>query len=232
MDIFTYELELALQSDDCALCFVADIDQRRWMETFVREGYRDAGVISQLAASRGFCPAHAELFRSTVEARGATPVLSAVCTPIVAQETQFVRDALEKRGMPGRRQRRSHSGKCPACLEAAASADRKIHFLCEALAESAFRQRYARSGGLCARHLRETTERAARHHPAALMFLLHDSERRLGLLEHDLSEYERKRDHRYINDPRGSEQDAPWRALRYLGGTAAIVVGGTNPTQQ
>jgi hypothetical protein len=49
-------------------------------------------------------------------------------------------------------------------------------------------------------------------------FLLTDGRRRLEALRAELAEFDRKRDHRHRDEPRGHEQLAPTEAIRrYVG---------------
>ncbi len=219
MDIFTLELEAVLAEAGCPLCRADGIDQRHWMQTFIREGHRDTGVRRRFLASGGFCAAHADLFLEMARGQEKLVVIGLVYRSLVEENLSRLQ-ALTK----PRRGRRSKSplwqGTCPACLERERSAERKSYFFCEVLVGGASRERYARSNGLCAGHLATVLEQAAeRKMPRVYEFLLNDWIERLTLLRSGLSEFDRKRDYRFKHEPRGEEQQAPIEALRRYSGS-------------
>ena len=235
MDIFTFELETALAAEGCPLCRVEALDEQRWMETFVREGHRDAGVRRRFVASRGFCPPHAGLFLEIARKCEALPVVSAAYVRLIDEDLARLQGITRRvRGSRWRMVRaRRQPGGCPACRARERSAERKRFFFCEALADVSFRSRYAASSGLCALHFSGAIKEASRHYPAVTELLLDDWLRRLTALRSGLSEFERKRDHRYRHEPRGREQQAPIEALRHYAGTTwppmALPIRGDTP---
>jgi hypothetical protein len=219
VDIFSYELHEALLAPGCPLCTAEEIDERRWMETFVREAYNDAEVRKRFGAARGFCHAHAARFLSVAQARSAVAIVSAVYRGLVEEDLATIK-ALKANGVPRRRVRgRRPVGQCPACEVHERSAERKLYFFCEALADYQFRRAYSASGGLCSPHFSAALEEAARRYPGVYKLLLDDWLARLTTLSASLSEFERKRDHRYAHEPRGNEQWAPRQALFHYAGT-------------
>jgi hypothetical protein len=218
VDIYTFELEAALAQAGCPLCRVDDIDQRRWMQTFIREGHHDAGVIRRFLASGGFCPSHAELFSAMALERDAVVVVGIVYRTLVHEDLHRLGSLRADTYRRRRRRRRRHRGVCPACSERERSAENKSYFFCDALADGAFRRRYATSGGLCARHFVTVLEQAAERKLPAYEFLLDDWITRLASLQAGLAEYHSKRDYRYAQEPRGEEQQAPIAALRHYAG--------------
>lgn len=224
MDIFTLELETALAEAGCPLCRVDYIDQRRWMQTFIREGHRDPGVRRRFSASGGFCSAHAELFSEMARQQEKIVVVGVVYRALVDQDLIHLRSLREDARGRRRRELRWHSGVCPACFEQERSAESKCFFFCEALADDAFRRRYASSDGLCARHFVSSLEQATERKLPAYEFLIDDWLERLTSLQAGLSEYHRKRDYRYADEPRGEEQQAPIASLRHYAGMTATGV--------
>jgi hypothetical protein len=221
MDIFTFELEGALSMDGCPLCRIEAIDEQRWMETFVREGYRDPGARRRFVGGRGFCPAHAELLLRTTAQRDATAVVAAVCRRLVDEDIVRLRDGDEK---SWRGRRRARAGKeshtCAACDARRLSADRKCYFFCKTLVDEATQARYRASDGLCAPHFSQVMTEAAREFPGLLKLLREDQLERLLVLQNGLSEFERRRDYRYRHEAGSPEvQRAPRDALLHYAGT-------------
>ena len=223
MDIFTDELEAALAGDGCPLCRVDEIDQRRWMETFVREAHNDAGVREQFQASKGFCPLHAGLFSLVAHEHAALAVVATVYAVVIDEDLRRLWSLREQiRHRIGRKPRAQAAlATCPACLRREASTERKVYFFCRALDDESFRSRYALSAGLCASHFSTALKEAEQRHASAYGLLLDDWIRRLAALRRGMSEFDRKRDHRFAHEPRGEEQDAPLAALRHYAGTTA-----------
>ena len=113
-------------------------------------------------------------------------------------------------------------GRCPACSFRAGAVARKAHFLAEALAEEDAREAYSRSDGLCFPHFARALESAlAAENAATATFLLDDWRDRLVHLGAELSDYDRRRDYRYVSEPKGVEQQSWTEIIRlYVGGDA------------
>jgi len=222
VDIFIYEVRDALAAMECPLCRADRIDQHRWMETFAREGHRDPGARRSFVSAGGFCGSHARLFSAVAEERQARQVVASVYRSLVDD------DLLRLGAIAGtaRRPRRPKSwlrwrrSVCPACHAREEASERKLYFLCEALADPSFRREYERSGGLCASHTLAAIAKTGKRGELQRRFLVADWQRRLIKLQDSLIEFDRKRDHRYSTEPKGDEQRSPLEALHHFAGSA------------
>jgi hypothetical protein len=214
MDIYSFELEAALAEPGCAVCRTTQIDERRWMETFIREGNRGAVARKRFLASGGFCPAHVELFAESARDLELSYVIAMLYLGLAERDLSGLQAQ--------RRRRRSwgdwRKGCCQACAERKAIEERKVYFFCENLARGSFRGLYSRSDGLCASHMLAALAEAGARKLRCHDFLLEDWRERLTALRDALAAYDRRRDHRYAKDPAGEEQLAPRRALLHYGG--------------
>jgi Family of unknown function (DUF6062) len=226
VDIFTYEIETALQGEGCPLCRAVTLDERRWMETFVREGHRDPGARRAYLSSGGFCSGHAQLFWAVARAHDSVPVVASLSLRLAEQE--IARSGDRRRAGDGSRLARwlrrpgRQAPDCPACVARKLSDERKCHFLCVSLAAEETRARYAASAGLCVPHFRLVMTEAALHHPDVAAMLSVDQLRRLRNLRVQLREFDRKLDHRYRREPPGTEQQAPREALVRFAGRPVV----------
>ena len=213
MDLFTYDIQAALSTAECPLCFADRADELRWMETFIREGHRDAGALRRFISGGGFCFQHGELFADLAGKRDALPVVARVYKSLVDDDITRLR--AEQDAPRRRRVRRIGAGwrrsDCTACSSRKSNAERKLCFFCEALTDGAFRRAYVRSRGLCTPHFLAAVALPGAKRRAQLEFLFADWLRRTDELQRSLTEYDRKRDCRYAHEDRGTEQYAPCR---------------------
>ena len=222
MDLFTYDIQAALSTAECALCSADRVDELRWMETFIREGHRDPGALRRFVSGGGFCFQHGELFADLAEKRDALPVVARVYKSLVDDDITRLR--AEQDAAHRRRDSRIWAGwrrsGCTACSSRKSGAARKLYFFCEALTDDAFRHAYSRSRGLCAPHLLAAVAQAGAQRSTEREFLLADWMRRTAQLQRSLAEYDRSRDYRQAHEPRGTEQGAPLQALRHYSGAS------------
>jgi hypothetical protein len=218
VDIYSFELEAALAAPGCPLCRTEAADERRWMESFIREGNRAAGARRRFLASGGFCAEHVSLLAECARGIEQESVITLLYLGLAEQDLARLEQLRQ-----GRRRRRAwsgwRSGGCQACEERSAIADRKVYFFCENLERGSFRRLYARSDGLCASHMLAALAELAGGKLGLQDFLLDDWLARLRALRDGLAACDRRRDHRYALEPAAEEQLAPGRALLHYGGT-------------
>jgi hypothetical protein len=221
VDVFAYDIVEAFRQRGCPLCRALSEFEAIAMETFLREGHRPNEVRVRFVAGGGFCRQHAWLLhRLAVEHETPVPIAH-VYTRLVNHDLDFM-GRLEaeiaqtrKRRLSGRLRREAS---CLACQWAEESLRRKAAFLVDALDSGTLRAQYAESDGLCHAHLVAAVEEALEERPDVALFLLGDWRLRLERLAHDLAEYDRKRDVRYAQEPKGAEQES-WTEVirRYVG---------------
>jgi Family of unknown function (DUF6062) len=219
-DIFGYDIVEALRRSDCPLCCVETVDDRRWMDSFWREGKQDSGTRRRFYAAGGFCRHHAWLLHRLVAAEAAGAAIADVYGSLAERDIAWL-DELRASLARGRRRQRAplrRGGRCPACVALEAAAERKIHFFVELLAEAAVRPHYEASDGLCFAHLARAVEDALDTNEDVARLLLDDWRGRLARVHDQLAEFDHKRNYRYAAEPKGDEQRS-WTEVirRYVG---------------
>jgi hypothetical protein len=220
-DIFGYDIVEALRRSGCPLCRVEAIDDRRWMSSFWREGKQDAGTCRRFYAAGGFCRHHGWLLHRLVVAEAAGAAIADVYGSLADRDLAWL-DKLRASLVRGRRRRQPslrRSGRCPACVAFAEGLARKVHFFVELLADAEVRPHYRASGGLCFTHVARAIEHALEsEQDAVARFLLDDWRDRLRDVRAQLAEFDRKRDYRYADEPKGQEQHSCTEVVRrYVG---------------
>jgi hypothetical protein len=213
IDFFAFDIVEALAQPGCALCRVLAEFEEREMATFAREGRRVPEARSRFHRSGGFCRHHAWLLHRIAVASGKGMPIADIYGQLVEQDLERLRH-VRKAGPEAL----ARTGACPACAAADAALDRKADFFVDALKDAGVRSSYAESDGLCGAHLSAVLAAAHEADPGVGGFLLADRRSRLERLAHDLSEYDRKRDHRYAHEPKGAEQRSITDVVRLYAG--------------
>jgi hypothetical protein len=206
-DIFSFELADGLASGVCPLCYALEVDIRRWLGAFWREGRQNPETRKQFFAGGGFCPRHAwQLHASLAEHSGAA---IADLYGRLAERDQTQLDDLLAHHAPAHKalQRLQRPRECAACLWQNDALQRKASFFLDLLATAAGRERYERSRGPCFTHLLALLEAVEDDELAT--YLLADWRRRLEQLRRRLASYDRTRDHRYIAE-RTADDERSW----------------------
>ena len=219
-DVFSFDLADGLASGQCPLCDALARDERRWFDSFWREGRKDAGARRRFFAGGGFCRRHAWLLHDLVAEQSAGRAIADIYGALADRDLAALDDVLA-----GARDRRRKGDKplllreaaCSACIAETDALARKAHFFVELLATVAGRERYERSHGLCFTHLLSALDAAGKDDEAAL-YLIGDWRRRLEEVRRRLSEFDRKRDYRYAGE-RQEDERRSWTDVirRYVG---------------
>jgi hypothetical protein len=221
-DIFSYDLVQALSLRGCALCRTLEADDRRWMDSFWREGKQNPVARKRFFEAGGFCREHAWLLHRLVAEEESGAAIADLYGQLASYDLRWLASLRAKleRGRRGRRTATlGRRRRCPGCAFHAEALERKAGFLIEALAEEQLREAYRRSEGLCFPHLACTVDEAlAAGSVQTAVFLLDDWSNRLAEVRAGLAEYDRKRDYRYADEPKGVEQGS-WTEVirRYVG---------------
>lgn len=216
--IFTFDLEDGLASGECPVCWAVALADRRWVESFWREGRQDPATRRRFVEARGFCRHHAWLLHDSATRADASYAVADLYGSLADRDLE----ALERRARGRVRRRRpavpaAHGRPCPACEEAVDSLERRVEFLLELVATPAGWEAYVRSAGLCLPHLALAVS-AAGEREALAHALVEDASARLAATRARLAELDRKRDHRFADEPKGLEQGAPAEIVaRYVG---------------
>lgn len=200
----------------CPLCRALADAERAWIASFVREGRFAPRARARFFEAGGFCRRHAWMVHRRAAELGTGAAVADLYGNVARRDLAILGDLLRdgRRGR-GRRWSLARGDTCLACEHAEQSLERKAAFLAESLREGPVRELYAASDGLCFAHLQAAVEAAD---DEAARLLLEDWRGRLTKLERLLDEYDRRRDHRYANEPKGDEQGS-WTDVidRYVG---------------
>jgi Family of unknown function (DUF6062) len=200
-DLFSFDLTDALASGECALCHAITVDERRWIDSFWREGRRDSLARREFFAGRGFCSRHAWVLLQLIEEAGDGAAIADVYGSLADRDLLDLSSLVKRsdRRLRLRSARQLRRGeRCAACQASSEAADRKSTFLVELLkASDDARHLYARSAGLCLLHLPKVLA-SAKGDDELQLFLLSDFERRLRDVRERLAVFDRSRDHRYV----------------------------------
>jgi hypothetical protein len=220
-DTSYFELRDALQAGGCALCHLGRKAAARYLETLNYEGVNDPALRQALRAARGLCQRHAwQLTRLRGSPLGVALIYRSIINDLI--------EVLESQGpvvgrRPGDRRalaaRLGAAKRCPACRVEEEAAERASQTLLAHLGEPEIAPAYATAGGLCLSHLRgvlaQADEAQARTLQAWQLAVYQN-------LRKQLSEFIRKHDHRFRDEPFGDEAHSWIRAVASLVGERGI----------
>ncbi len=221
-DLATAEALDAMARPGCPLCSVIATHERRYIEAFWPAARTDPRLRERFWDAGGFCGRHAWLFQHHLAARQTGPAVADLYGRLIERDLSAIDErlgSLERRRRPGRAHRwPERRGRCLACEDRDLALERKAAFLVLVLDDERARRRYAISDGPCLPHLATLVEQALAEGGGAARFLVEDWRHRLERLSLGLSEYRRKLDARYAEEPRGAEQGSWTDAIRRYAG--------------
>ena len=136
-----------LSPDGCPVCrYVAEAGDR-FLGWLALEGHAEAGMITRLCRSLGFCPVHT---RGLLGQPGAEGRMTAVYTYLLRAAGGYLAEGT------------SPPAPCLACTRDAEAAERALDTLLTGLREQDLRDRYLAARGLCLPHLRDAIPRSGR----------------------------------------------------------------------
>lgn len=225
-----YDLRDAFAGDGCAICALTQSAVDRYFATLNYEAAGDRGVRAHLRQTLGFCQPHAHRWLTASHVL-ATAVIYA---EVLDQARTDLRSLSYRRSGPrlpsllrSRRNDESDavtamppraSAPCPACVVHTDSEKMLLSTLLTGFTDTAFREAFARSPGLCLPHLRPALAQApdeATFTALRAAALAHEE----TLLAH-LREVIRKHDYRFTEELAGDERGAGPRAIRHVVGDA------------
>jgi hypothetical protein len=229
-DLLYHRVMDALGGDRCPICAIAAAATDRYLRGILHEQVNDPELRAALARSKGFCATHAWALPRAGDALGAAILYEDQIEAAIVDVHHTLR-ALEPRGRQARRradaapgaiaaalrERRKPGEPCPACRIGDAARRRALTTLVASLEDPQFRQALESSPFLCLPDLALALDGAAARDARVLLVL---AEYRLRRLKDELAELIRKRDYRFLHEPRGPEQTAWLRAIGQLVGWA------------
>jgi hypothetical protein len=142
-----------LRPDGCPVCrYVADAGDR-FLGWFALEAHADAGMITRLCRSLGFCAVHTS---GMLGQPGAEGRMTAVYTYLLRAAARYLAEGT------------SPAAPCLGCTRDAEATERALDTLLAGLREPDVRERYHAAHGLCLPHLRAAAARGGRRTAAWL----------------------------------------------------------------
>jgi len=222
----------ALNQKTCPVCHIVKQREEKAFWWFFTENYHDSEVLEDLIDTSFFCDYHA----NTLENNDHGP-LSFIFQIMVQSDTQKLKNLkglLEKTMVNGQQgflggmfnpKSRTRSGKtidgvfrgytsCRFC-RMNENTSRYIEEILEELIrkDTAFRELYRKSYGLCRRHLIDILKLS--NDGACSEFLVDDMLSRLKVMHDNFELYFHKLDYRYSHEPKGEEQNTWLDALNF-----------------
>lgn len=230
-DTLFHSVREALGAEGCPICALRHQAVHRYLDALLYEQVNDPGLRRTLRRSRGFCREHAALLLAAGDSLGTAILYHDQVAAVLADVRAAVRQAARSRShpvrwLPGRarraapeadlRRRRDPEEPCPACRVAHEAEARHLAVLLHHLDDPQIREAIALSPFLCVPHLVRALELATGRREAEAVLAI--AEGKLSSLQDELAELIRTRDYRFLNEPKGEEQTAWFRAVWQLVG--------------
>ncbi len=220
----------ALGEKGCPVCYIRNDATDRYLSGLLYEQVNDAGLRHSLIRSKGFCRPHAWALSRAGDILGIAILYKDQIEEAIrdlhrtsrALDTERHRNLWQRNGTRRKtigaflRQRRTPQEPCPPCRIGKATAERAIVTLISHLDDSVIQRALEHSAFLCLPDLDSALEYTRTREQAQRLLDL--AEVKLKRLEEELAELIRKRDYRFLNEPRGDEQTAWLRAIGQLVG--------------
>jgi hypothetical protein len=228
-----YDLRDALADPGCPVCRLMARSTERYLDGLLWESVNDPGVRDKLRQAQGFCHEHAWQLNRAGASLGVAILMHDVLGSVLgamesarfqALPAESLRRAQESldRSQPAAATadlvaRLSAKAECPACIQVGQMEEIYLSTLNEQLlGEDGLLATYEASDGLCLPHFRQTL--ACLRDEAVFQALLAAQRTLWARLVEHLSEFIRKNDARFRDEPWGDESDAWLRALGALTG--------------
>ena len=227
------DLRDAFAQPGCAFCRLLTRSANRYLDIVLWEMVLDPELRSELNEARGYCSEHGWLLVRTGSALGVAILMQHVIKTLMTvvesnpvEGTPISILGSVRRGLA--REYRSKSAaslvaglepqtKCPVCVHVEDHERELADTLLEHLDEpGTLADDYRASDGLCLEHFRLSLARSGS--PAQARTLVSAQHSVWQRLHDELGEFIRKKDHRFKDEPFGSEKDSWRRALEAISG--------------
>ena len=211
----------ALQTPGCALCYMGQRKNQRYVETLLNEAVTDVDQRDIWREARGLCHWHAWLATETPHSAGSLAILYADVLRhdlehlvVLTAATPATRRWRSQHSLAQRLQGWLRSWRqqrpCPVCYLWREQERLYLHVLLDDWQEPELAQAFAASSGLCWRHTLRLVEQGKQY--THLPSVLAAQQVHLQRLQDELHEFIRKLDYRLARQPYGHEADA-WRRV-------------------
>jgi hypothetical protein len=240
-DLTALDLKRALTLPGCPLCRLRSEAELRYIHSLLWEHANDPDTRTNIIASLGYCPTHTWQAGLTEAEKFGVPLgnviiyrhLTDVITTRLTQYARRIEPAAQpawKRWLHKVLPQRPPSlspdelkpvTACRICQIGERTARTDIHWLLRGLSQPQheFCTLYEGSDGLCLQHLRQALEQAMGKEQEGVKLLVESTLQRLGLLQRDLAEFDRKNTWEYRAEKQTDDEQNAWlRALTFFGG--------------
>jgi hypothetical protein len=245
-------LDAVKNSNECLLCYLWLKAETRLMEHLLsNEVVMDSEFRERVLAAKGFCNYHMHLLYKTAyggyteNGLGYALYMLDIVKRFVEQVGSInlasqPRPEISKSSIKrGKRRRKAFSvlcdameqavrgeQPCPACESLWSSDEINLHTLVQMLEDKNFREDFKSSKGLCLLHtisaIRMIGQSKLKDPENATQILIEASMSRLRLAEHYLSEFIRKKNWKFRNEPLGPEVNADAMVLNLIAGVNGL----------
>ena len=224
-------VETLKNGEDCPVCLLCEKDLRHFYRWYFIEYYHDPTWIVNTLNSGGFCKKHSCDLIHMGKGHEMSLVydylvnvtltrLERVLREIGKYEhenlfSKIIKEIIDVEYPKEAKKRLQPTEICPICKSISDSADKWIQDLLMDLEGEETKELYHSSRGLCMNHFRQALETAS---PEAELLLIQKQAEVLKKLKKDLEEYRRQSDYHCSLEPKGEEQTAWIRAIRFFTG--------------
>ncbi len=205
----------------CPVCQLSIRSVRRYLDGILYEGVNDPGIRRAMRKANGLCNEHGWWLLEGLRNNLGVAILHQDILLHLAEALETT-----SRRQPQRGSQRdlvnclSTSAECPACAQRRTMEEIVIQSLVEHLDDDELQTALVNAGGLCLLHLRCALERA--NEPQRSNCLVQVQLRCWSHLTANLSEFIRKHDYRFRDEPFGAEADSARRAIAAVCGERGV----------
>jgi len=208
----------ALPKSGCPICRV----QREWSQRFyfwlVTQDYYGGTMPQKLKQAGGLCRKHADKLLELRSVYTTSVMYEYLVKDAIAKLQVVAEEARRAASQPSRKPPRFSTlptGECPACADDREVVESTVRELVAGLSDGAIAEKFRAGDALCMPHFHRAVEYAT---PDIVVLLAQTQIAKLNALTNDFTEYFRKVDYRFANEPKGDEQTAWQRAITRLSG--------------
>ena len=222
---FRLDMKAATQAGGCPVCALIAQRTDRYLRFFLTENVLDPHLRLRLIASQGFCNLHAHWLVRLAPMLDEALGVATVYEHLVSEWRQRLQRSANETSPQKVAQFLQPQKRCPVCEHADTWERDCLSALLFALTDPQSRdeaqQLYEATDGLCLPHLRQALQLA--DDAKGVAYLLRDACRRWEALERLLTEFCRKHDYHFRDEPMSDEErQSWWRAIEAFVGKSGI----------
>jgi len=225
------ELKDAFKIPGCPLCNRVKKISWKFLDNLFYERVLDGGTRVGLIEAKGFCNWHAWMSTEILNSDSGIAIIYKQLLDIeIERLSNWIKTAgslVKKSNLRAYRKilntmfsSWTHKASCPICKSVQDHERMDERVLLDFIDEDEFSKEFEKSSGICIRHLVDVIQ-TAKAHPN-LPLLVGKQLQKYKFLSHELGEYDRKRDYRFSNEPKGSEVDSWKRVLEQFAGKREV----------